>query len=296
MSVQTSHFVVALGREIHVEEFAPLTAPSTAPLPCVVCMHGLTRTWIDFETVARALAASGNRVLCPDFPGRGLSAWAPTPEDAEKEYGMRFYVPLFADVFKQMGVDRCVVLGQSMGGIWGWNAAATAMRGVIAKLVLIDVGPELALPGLVRISQYTTAASDAATMEELAAMCRARWSTMSPLPEATFFRVLINQSRRLPSGRWALHYDPAAPANLKNDCMDVVEPTERWVAFGQVECPILVVRGGASDLCTAEIVEKMRAAKRVGQLREVVVPDVGHVPLLQTPQEIEMIMQFVAST
>jgi pimeloyl-ACP methyl ester carboxylesterase len=45
----------------------------------VVCVHGLTRNGRDFDVLAQALAEHGRRVLCPDLPGRGASAWLADP-------------------------------------------------------------------------------------------------------------------------------------------------------------------------------------------------------------------------
>src|SRR5207253_7413736 len=40
----------------------------------LVCVHGLTRTGRDFDTLARALCGE-YRVVCPDVAGRGRSDW-----------------------------------------------------------------------------------------------------------------------------------------------------------------------------------------------------------------------------
>jgi len=37
----------------------------------VVCVHGVSRTGRDFDTLAAALAEHGARVIAPDLPGRG---------------------------------------------------------------------------------------------------------------------------------------------------------------------------------------------------------------------------------
>lgn len=44
----------------------------------LMCVHGLTRTGRDFDTVARALSGD-YRVICPDVAGRGRSEWLADP-------------------------------------------------------------------------------------------------------------------------------------------------------------------------------------------------------------------------
>jgi pimeloyl-ACP methyl ester carboxylesterase len=325
MSVRTTHFIQALGRTIRVEEFAPATAHSDAEraaLPTAFCVHGLTRTCLDFDAWgARAAATRGWRVLAPDVLGRGLSDWAPA-DAVVVEYGMRFYVPLMTEVIRQLlklsapaapdaGEPPAAMLtrrlvddsfrraapfvwvGQSMGGIMGWNACATTLRGLVTRLVLIDVGPELHMPGLVRISKYAGVPMEAANFATFKEMFRERTSVMSPLDDEQLQRFAANNARRLPSGIWTLHCDPAAPANLKNDCMDVVEPTQVWRAFESLDVPIVVIRGGDSDLLSAEGVEKMKAHQQPGRVTAVEVPGVGHVPLFQSDAEMAVLFDAV---
>lgn len=299
-----SHFITVFDREIHVVEQLPDSRKPNPDLPILWCLHGLTRTHFDFEAFGCKAAESGYRVLSPDFLGRGLSSWSPA-ESAEKEYGMKFYVPLLTEVLKQLGVDpektpenngeKVVIVGQSMGGIWGWNAGATLLRKCTAKLVLIDVGPELHIPGLLRIGQYTNAANDTATYSELRKLYVSRFQTFSPCSDEAIDKFLQNHARRLPSGRWALHCDPAAPANLKNDVFDITtdEKTKVWGAFGSLDCPIAVIRGGESDLLVPEGIEKMRQHCKNGheQLTAVEIAGVGHVPLFQSEEEIAVLMK-----
>ncbi len=52
-------------------------APDAARV--VICVHGLTRSGRDFDTLAAALAEAGCRVVCPDVVGRGDSGWLADP-------------------------------------------------------------------------------------------------------------------------------------------------------------------------------------------------------------------------
>src|SRR3989304_4218818 len=67
-----------------------------------VCVHGLTRQGRDFDFLARALAAKGFRVVCPDVAGRGLSDRLPDP----KHYAAPQYLADMTAVIARLGVAR----------------------------------------------------------------------------------------------------------------------------------------------------------------------------------------------
>ena len=64
---------------------------------------------------------------------------------------------------------ECHWLGTSMGGAIGLKAAAGALRGRIRRLVLNDIGPELAEAAVTRIRSYAGSPPAFATVSELEA-------------------------------------------------------------------------------------------------------------------------------
>ena len=128
------------GRELHVLEWGRPQAE------VVVAWHGLARSGRDMDDIAAHLAQRW-RVLCPDTLGRGLSPWSPQPDE---EYQLGFYAAQALDLLDQLGVAQCHWLGTSMGGAIGLRAAATTLRGRIQRLVMNDIGPELAAPAMLR--------------------------------------------------------------------------------------------------------------------------------------------------
>ena len=46
----------------------------------LICVHGLSRNRLDFDTIAAALS-SHYRILAVDMPGRGNRDWLDKPED-----------------------------------------------------------------------------------------------------------------------------------------------------------------------------------------------------------------------
>ena len=82
----SSVFVTAPdGLKLHVRCYGPRLAPS---LP-VVCLPGLTRTAVDFEELAFALASNPEaprRVLVLDYRGRGLSGYDRDPQQLQPRH------------------------------------------------------------------------------------------------------------------------------------------------------------------------------------------------------------------
>ncbi len=128
----------------------------------VLCVHGLTRNGRDFDALAEALSAEV-RVICPDFPGRGQSAWLKEPGD----YGYPLYLADMAALIARLDVETVDWVGTSMGGLTGMLLAAQP-GAPIRRLVVNDIGPLIAKEGLARIGSYVgrdPSFADAAALE-----------------------------------------------------------------------------------------------------------------------------------
>lgn len=78
----------------------------------VVLLHGIGHHWQAWEPVLSILAAS-HEVLAIDLPGFGASPALPE----EESYELDAVVPLLADLFGALGVERPHVVGNSLGGL-----------------------------------------------------------------------------------------------------------------------------------------------------------------------------------
>ena len=154
----TSNYRVCAGREIHYTEWGAQHAET------VVAWHGLARTGRDMDDIAAHLSKRW-RVICPDTLGRGLSQWSPAPDD---EYCLAFYEQLAVSLLDQLGIHQCLWLGTSMGGAIGLHAAAGGLAGRIRRLVMNDIGPELAKPAVERIRSYAGSPAAFAAIATLA--------------------------------------------------------------------------------------------------------------------------------
>ncbi len=114
----------------------------------LMCVHGLTRTGRDFDTVAAALCGE-YRVVCPDVVGRGRSDWLADP----RRYVVPQYVSDMVTLIARLNVEQLDWFGTSMGGLIGMGLAGLP-KSPVRKLLLNDVGPRIAASAVERIGAY----------------------------------------------------------------------------------------------------------------------------------------------
>ncbi|WP_088280790.1 alpha/beta fold hydrolase [Ideonella sp. A 288] len=274
-----SRYLRCAGRELHVTEWG------ASHHEVVIAWHGLARTGRDMDDIAAHLS-SRYRVICPDTLGRGLSQWSPAPDD---EYCLAFYTRLAESLLDQLGISQCRWLGTSMGGAIGLHAAAGPLRGRIRRLVLNDIGPELAKPAVERIRSYAGSPPAFDTMGELEQYFRTVYKPYGWLSDVQWRRLTESSMRRLPDGRVTPHYDPAMVRQFTAHPDDY----DQWPAWDSLDIPVLVLRGATSDLLLPEVAEAMRS--RGPRAVVVTLPDCGHAPALNTPEHFGLVERFFAA-
>lgn len=274
------------GLPLHARDYAP--SSETGKLP-VICIHGLTRNARDFEDLAPRIATTGRRVLAVDVRGRGLSAKDPNPMN----YHPGTYAADVVSLLQAAGIEKAVFVGTSMGGLITMVLTSIAPQ-AIAAAMLNDVGPELSPVGLARIAGYTGMASRFETWD--AAVAYAKAINEAAFPNYTaedwdaFARRLFDET----GGVFVLAYDPdiaapikaAAEAAAKSQAESgaALAPPDMYPLFRALakDRPLLLVRGGISDLIDPAIAERMMAAAPHMAYAEV--PGVGHAPMLTEPE------------
>ena len=278
MSGGTSNYLVCEGREIHYMEWG---AEHTE---VVVAWHGLARTGRDMDAIAAALAQRW-RVICPDTIGRGLSQWSPQPQ---AEYCLDFYEKLALSLLDQLGIAQCLWLGTSMGGAIGLKAAAGSLRGRIRRLVLNDIGPQLAAAAVQRIRSYAGSPPAFATMVELERFFRTVYAPYGRLSDEMWRHLAETSMRRLPDGRVTPHYDPAMVQQFEHHPDDYLQ----WDAWDRLDLPVLCLRGESSDLLLPETADAMRA--RGPRAVVVTIAGCGHAPALNTAEQFGLVERFLS--
>ena len=248
----------------------------------VVCVHGLSRTGRDFDTLARRLSAT-HRVVCPDMIGRGRSERVADP----MLYQVPQYVADCVTLIAQLDVPSVAWVGTSMGGLIGMMLAA--LDGApLARLLLNDVGPVLSAEGLTRIRDYVGADPTFASFEDGEAEVRRLSAGFGPLTDAQW--RLLSRHTIVPrdGGGWGFHYDPRIATPIRAQA-DAAPPLWPW--YDRIACPVWLVRGAQSDLLAAEVADEM--TRRGPRAVRVDVPGVGHAPTFIPDDQIAIVEQFL---
>ncbi|MFC5389506.1 alpha/beta hydrolase [Brevundimonas bullata] len=274
------------GLSLFARDYAPADGPARLP---VIAIHGLTRNSADFEVIAALIAQSGRRILAVDVRGRGQSDRAPDPMTYTPDVYARDVVALM----EQLGIEKAVFLGTSMGGLI--TMALTAIKPkAIAAAILNDVGPELAPEGLARIAAYTGQPVVIETWADAAAYAKRINETALPhYTDADWAAFARRTFREGTEGAPVLDYDPDISAPIKAAGAKALIPN-LWPYFRALarKKPTLLLRGATSDLLSPAIVARMRKAAPAMAYAEV--PAVGHAPMLDEAEARAAIFEFLA--
>ena len=249
----------------------------------VVCVHGLTRNGRDFDALAEALAPNF-RVLCPDVVGRGLSDWLPHKQD----YGYPLYLSDMTALIARSNVQSVNWVGTSMGGLIGMMLAAQPAT-PIQKLVINDVGPFVPKAALERLAMYVGKAPNFESIDGYERYLRQVAAPFGPLSDTQWRHLAQTSSRGNDDGSIGPAYDPGIANAFSGPLQDVV----LWPLWDSISCPTLVLRGAQSDLLTRETAQAM--TQRGPKARLVEFEGVGHAPMLNAPDQVAAVREFLLS-
>ena len=272
----------------------------------LLCVHGLTRTGRDFDTLARRLAHD-YRVVCPDVVGRGRSDRLNNPAF----YTVPQYVADMVTLLARLRARHLAWVGTSMGGLIGMalggssalarrhpNAAAGPVQApddpgiAVQRMVINDVGPRIEADALGRIGQYVGQPMAFDSFDEAVAYTRQVSCTFGPHSE-TQWQDLARHTYPEHEGRWTKHYDLqlAVPFALSDANGAAVGEQLLWHAYEALDCPILLMRGAQSDLLSPDTADEMLA--RNPRARLIQVGGVGHAPTLMHADQVEPVAEFL---
>jgi pimeloyl-ACP methyl ester carboxylesterase len=231
--------------------------------PPLVLLHGVTghcRTW---DEEAR-LFAGRHRVLALDLRGHGDSAPAP-----DGDYTTATLARDLAAFVDALALPSVALVGMSLGGRVAFAHAGTH-PGRVARLVVIDIGPDIADAGRRRIGGLMAASPERfGSIAEAYRFARAA----NPRQDDGLLRARIEHALRpLPGGGVGWKYDRAIREAIRSGRWS--DPTPLWPLWRAVRCPTLLVRGADSDVLSAEDARRMVDAAACARLVEVA--DAGH--------------------
>ena len=247
--------------------------------PPVIMVHGLTGNAHAFDSLA-AHFATRYHVISVDVRGRGDSDWA-----ADGDYSNDAYVSDLEGLREALGFERLSLVGTSMGGRISLTYVGTYPERV-ERTVLNDIGPEVDPRGGSRIaSSSRDAVTTFETIEEVMAWHRENRVGFSVMSDARQRAASGFAVKPLAGGGYTWKMDPAVRLDPRRP-----DPEASWNLVRRIPGPVLLVRGGDSDLLSPEIARRMLAEMQ--DCRMVEVPGVGHAPTLMEPEAFGPVMEF----
>jgi pimeloyl-ACP methyl ester carboxylesterase len=269
-----SVFVDVAGMRMHLRDEGPRDDPSP-----IVLLHGTGSSLHAWDGWAVALKAQ-RRVIRFDLPGFGLTG--PSPDGV---YSVDNDVQVVIAVLDKLGVERCVLGGNSLGGAVSWRTAL-AHPSRIDKLILVDAGG------------YPSHSTSIPIGFRLARMPGVGWLLQNTLP-----RFLVVQGMRNVFGD---------PAKVTSDMVDrAVELTQRegnrralierfrqrrsgslGDRIAELKLPTLVMWGGRDRLIPPDDAERFH--RDIAGSTLAMFDDLGHAPEEEDPaRTVEAVKKFL---
>lgn len=254
--------------------------------PPVLCLHGLTRNSRDFAPLAETLVGDW-RVIVPEMRGRGNSEYA----NDTSTYNPPTYIKDVEALLAELGIEKFVAIGTSMGGLMTMLMAAKDASRIVAA-VLNDIGPEIDPSGVAHIAGYVGQGRSFDTWMHAANSLRETHGASFPDYSIDTWLEMAKRTMVLgQNGRLALDYDMGIADPFKS-ANEAPQP-DLWPAFKALsDTPTLLVRGELSNLLTEQTQSRM--AREHCNLRSVTVPRVGHAPMLDEPESLAAIQALLA--
>ncbi len=261
-----SRFLEVKGLQVHLRDEGPHDDP--AP---IVLMHGTSASLHTWEGWAQALRGK-RRVIRFDLPGFAL-----TGPNQNHDYATDTYVDFLRALMDELGVQRFVLGGNSLGGQIAWSAAA-AMPERVERLILVDASgyppeslttePSIPLgfriastPGLRLLTQYTLPRG---VVQSSVKNVYGDPSKVTPELVDLYADMTLRAGNRKALARRLEQGYTADVRKLKD-----------------IKAPTLVLWGGKDRLLPVELAH--RFAQDIPRAKLVVFDDLGHVPQEEDP-------------
>jgi len=258
------------GLQLYFRDYGPKDGARTP----VICLPGLTRNCRDFHALALRLK-SERRVICPDIRGRGKSQRDPD----WRNYHPSVYVNDVRHLLAALNLHRVFIVGTSMGGIMAM-IMGIVMPTAVAGALINDVGPDIDDDGLDDIVDYVHRADQVFPGWPAAAdFLKSCFPEMPGMDDDAWLRAARRTAIERPDGTVVHDWDP----NIAKPLEEQRHSVDLWPIFKSLgRVPVLVVRGGLSDILSAETLARMH--DEMPSMASVVVPGFGHAPTLSEPQ------------
>ncbi len=269
-------FIEVDGVNFHYTEYP-------GPGEVVFLLHGFASSTYTWEHVAPRLQADGFHVYALDMKGFG---WSDKPRGADySPFALAEEVNAWMDA---VGLRDVVFVGNSLGGALA-VVSSILYPDKVSRMVLVNAGGyPMKLPGIVRAARTPGAAF-------FTKLFFGRWMVTWNL------REVYHDSDRVTPEQIQAYYDRLRTKNAL-DAMIAVARAIDFAQFGDyveraksLEVPALIIWGDNDRWIPLEIGQRFH--RDLADSRLVVIPDCGHVPQEEYPEETaRLIGDFIRDT
>ena len=249
--------VVARHQRFHFLEWG---SPS---LPNLLLLHGGNQSAHSWDLVSLHLADRFH-IIALDQRGHGDSEWA-----RDADYSSHAMAADASSVLSELNIDSVTVLGHSMGGM---NTLRLAIEqpDLLERLVLVDIGPELSETGTKSIRNFVTENREFEDLEDFIQNVQKYdpYRSREHIERTVKYNLLQRADGRFVSKRD--HGPRLATTQGQREQSDRFSIDDT----AHISQPTLIIRGGDSNVLSAEAAERFVQALPNGQLETV--PDSGH--------------------
>jgi pimeloyl-ACP methyl ester carboxylesterase len=249
--------------------------------PPLLFVHGLSGCWQNWlENIPHF--ARTHRVIAADLPGFGAS------EMPREEISIPGYARFLEEVCDQLSIDAAAVVGNSMGGYVAAELAIASPQRV-ERLMLVSAAG-ITAEHLHRDSVMTGARVVGAVATRAAA--QHEWFSRRPGLRRVALSFVVHHPERLSAplahelmqGSGKPGFLPALEALMHHRI------SER---LPQIACPTFIVWGERDRVIPVR--DANRFAELISNARVEILPDTGHVPMLERPERFNALLeQFLA--
>jgi len=262
----TEHRIKVNGLNIHYIDWG------SPELPHMFLAHGSVANAAYWDLIAPEFC-DDYHVVAVTARGRGKSDY-----DPDGNYDTTDYVQDFRELSMELGLDRLVYVGQSMGGKIGMTYAAM-YPDQVERMILVDIGGE------------TTSSPSGDPMKSRPEVFNSisdietwlrRFDRFSRLDRKALDIVLKTGFQQLANEQWI--------SSVANPLVYQQRPIPPSVydTLGKIRCRTLLIHCLLSDLMGREIAAKTRDAIPGCELVEL---ESGHLPHLECPEEFVSVMK-----
>jgi pimeloyl-ACP methyl ester carboxylesterase len=258
-----SVFVAVDGMRVHLRDEGPRDDPQP-----IILLHGTSSSLHTWDGWTASLVQE-RRVIRFDLPGFGLTG--PEPDG---DYTIERYVRFMTAMLDHLGIEHCVLAGNSFGGWIAWETAF-ATPGRIDRLILVDsAGYPL----------HSASAPLGFRLAKIPALNQLLKVTMPrPLVESSLRNVYGDPARITPD-LVDRYFDLATREGNREALVQrfrQAQPGMDTERVGAIKVPVLILWGGRDRLIPPDNARRFHRDIAGSQL--VMFDELGHVPHEEDP-------------